>query len=124
MSGTGFVFNGGTSLEPDETVAMLISNKHVLGGASQLEFNFLARNAENTGPDLGKPPGKHRVVGPAARNVIGHPDPDVDVAAMPLADLILAMDEGERPYFTMINWWHLPSAWTLDQLDVIEELTS
>jgi hypothetical protein len=121
--GTGFVFNAGTSLESNETVAILISNKHILEGASELEFDFLARNVDNSGPDLGRPPRKHRVVGPAVPTVFGHPDVDVDVAVMPFGDLILAMDESERPYLLMLNWWHLPSASTLSQLDVIEELT-
>jgi hypothetical protein len=102
---------------------MLISNKHVIGGAAQIDFDFLARNADNTGPDLSMPPRTHSVFGAEAANVIGHPDPDVDIAVMPLNNLILAMDESERPYLKLLNWWHLPSASSLDQLDVIEELT-
>jgi hypothetical protein len=122
-TGTAFAFNGGTSLDSDETVALLVSNKHVIGGAAQIDFDFLARNADNTGPDLSKAPRRHSVSGAEAANVIGHPDPEVDIAVMPLTNLILAMDESERPFLKMLNWWHLPSESTLAQLDVIEELT-
>ena len=108
-TGTAFVFNGGTSLESEEVVAMLVSNKHVIGNAAQIDFDFLARNADNTGPDLSKPPRIHSMYGADAANVIGHPDPDVDIAVMPLANLILSMDESDRPYLNMLNWWHLPS---------------
>ena len=122
-TGTGFLFNGGTSLEPSETVAMVISNKHVIGNAARLEFDFLARNASNTGPDLSVPPRKFSVGGADAQKVIGHPDPDVDIALMPLNEMVLAMDEQDRPFLLLLNWWHLPSAATLEKLDVIEELT-
>jgi len=37
-TGTAFVFNGGTSLESEEVVAMLVSNKHVIGNAAQIDF--------------------------------------------------------------------------------------
>jgi hypothetical protein len=117
--GTGFLFNAGTSLAPDETVAVLISNKHVLEGASALTFDLIARNADNTGPDLRKGPQPHTVT---ATGFIGHPDPSVDVAVMPLTNLILSMNEAERPYLNMLNWWHLPSTATLNRLDVIEDL--
>jgi hypothetical protein len=101
----------------------LLSNKHVIHGTVGLEFDFLARNADNSGPDLGHPPRKHQLIGAALPPVTGHPDPDVDVAVMPLNEVILAMDESERPFFLMLNWWHLPSASTLNDLDVIEALT-
>ena len=83
----------------------------------------MARNVDNSGPDLDQPPRKHHVVGSAVPRVTGHPDPDIDVAVMPLANLILGMDESKRPYLLMLNWWHLPSSSTLANLDVIEDLT-
>ncbi len=101
----------------------MVSNKHILEGAAEIEFDFLARNVDNSGPDLDQPPRKHHVVGSAVPRVTGHPDPDIDVAAMPLANLILGMDESKRPYLLMLNWWHLPSSSTLANLDVIEDLT-
>ena len=37
---TSFVFNAGISLDSDETVALLVSNKHILEGAAEIEFDF------------------------------------------------------------------------------------
>ncbi|MGO9031435.1 trypsin-like peptidase domain-containing protein [Mycobacterium sp.] len=122
--GTGFLFNASESpLDPAGTaVPLLVSNKHVFADAAVLRLDFLLANADNSGPELGQVHGQLNV-GPAATDVIGHPDPKVDVAVKPLGDSIqLILDEKQKPYLPMLNWGHIPSDATVENLDVLEEL--
>jgi hypothetical protein len=116
--GTGFAFN---CRGPFDSVAesVLVSNKHVLENAESLELDFLVASADMSGPELG-PLMRHPVSGPSAKNVIGHPDPDVDVAVLPLLDIRAQLPKA--PFLNHLNWSQLPTEATVDSLDVIEEL--
>lgn len=84
-SGTGFLYAISTS--PNEDVIFLITNKHVVAGAEQAEVFFMAaRDPAMSAPLLGT----HRAVRldkPDAM-FLGHPDPAVDVAAIPVSPWI------------------------------------
>jgi hypothetical protein len=123
--GTGFLFNASES--PDDPqgkfIPLLVSNKHVLMGAATLRLDFLVRNADNTGPELGKVH-QHLCVGPAVLDVFGHPDSAIDVAVKPLGHSIQQMMLlNPQPYFITLNWNHIPTEATVDDLDALEELT-
>jgi hypothetical protein len=108
----------------DDAVAipLLISNKHVLMDAAQLRLDFLLAKPDNSEPQLGMVH-HHVCVGDSATDVYGHPDPVVDVAVKPLADSIITMiDIKQRPFLATLNWWHLPTANTVEKLDALEEL--
>lgn len=120
--GTGFLFNAGGPGGPgQEPLPLLISNKHVLlESALELRINFLART----------PDGSTFVPGqvltwtttPQAAHIVGHPDPSVDVAAVPLAPFLRRFGD-HPPFMRMIGWDQVPTDRTLDHLDAIEELT-
>lgn len=121
--GTGFLFNAEQSQDPNvESIPLLVSNKHVLMGAATLRLDFLVRNADNSGPELGEVH-PHVCFGPAVTDVFGHPDAEVDVAVKPLATSIIQMMHTKKlPYLVMLNWSHLPSDQTAEKLDALEEL--
>ncbi|WP_371799094.1 trypsin-like peptidase domain-containing protein [Streptomyces sp. NBC_01707] len=83
--GTGFIMTA--SLENGDQCPMLVTNKHVLAGAQQLVAHFIPRKPEANVPDLGQavavdlPPTMY----------VGHPDPTVDIAVMPLAPTLLLL---------------------------------
>ncbi|MHB1613211.1 MAG: trypsin-like peptidase domain-containing protein [Actinomycetes bacterium] len=75
--GTGFIIDG--SRDPSQSAPVLVTNKHVVKGAIQLELQFIKKHASENRPLLGErvsvtlaDPGSHWV---------GHVDPAVDVAA-------------------------------------------
>jgi hypothetical protein len=100
--GTGFLFNASdTPLDPaGRSVPLLVSNKHVFADAAVLRLDFLLANVDGSGPELGQVHTQLNV-GPAADDVVGHPDPTVDVAVKPLGNSILEIQaQNERPYLT------------------------
>lgn len=88
-TGTGFVY----AVETDRgTAHFLVTNRHVLAGAVELEVNMIRANRAGTGPSLGH--GSQitiRDFGPTIWE--GHPNNAVDVAAMPLSSVMNAMLE-------------------------------
>jgi len=93
-SGTGFCF----AVESDQgTVHLLVSNKHVLSNVSSLRIRMVAPGGDQ--PKLGA--ATQIDVEGAASMVVGHPDPAVDVAVMPLSPVLEHMAKnGAAPFFT------------------------
>ena len=116
--GTGFAFSCRVPFD-NVSESVLVSNKHVLGNADSLELDFVVANADLTGPELGQVM-RHAVTGPLATNVVGHPDPRVDVAVLPMDDIRAQLPQA--PYLIHLSWSQLPTDATVDGLDAIEEL--
>lgn len=117
--GTGFLFNAST--DPLRQMPVIITNKHVVVGASELVLDFVGQNTAGTGPDL-----QQHIEFTLDGNpqFIGHPEPLVDVAVLSLTELwgeLLAMKP--PPYITTVGWENLPTAAALPQFDVIEKVT-
>lgn len=96
-SGTGFCF----ALESDQgTVHVLVSNKHVLARAESLRVRMVASAGDR--PRLGS--ATQMDVAGAASLVVGHPDPAVDVAVMPLSPVLEEMAKnGAPPFFRSVS---------------------
>lgn len=101
--GTGFVFttpmpapDGG-----EGNVAMvLVTNKHVVQGQAQATLHFIAADQTGVSPKLGAE--IPVLVDP--RSFIGHPDPNVDVAILPLGGLVDQVQAaGQTPFFMPVD---------------------
>jgi len=122
--GTAFFFNA--SQDSGSHVLMLVSNKHVLENAAQLTLEILVANSDYSGPKLGE---LRRI--PLGRGdgepvpIIGHPDPAIDVAVLPVGDIVdvLHRATGETPFLKALGWDNLPTTNAMAQFDSIEQLT-
>ena len=97
----------------------MVTNKHVLADATAVTIGFIARDPDRKAPILGQSRDV-RLEGPAGVWV-GHPDPDVDVAVLPLHGVINAL--GESIYFRSIPVTQMPSDGDGLFLDAIEGIT-
>ncbi|ROQ35838.1 trypsin-like peptidase [Streptomyces sp. PanSC19] len=85
--GTGFIVTA--TLEDGSQCPMLVSNKHVVAGAQRLVAHFIPRKPEANVPDLGQGLAVDLPTGPGT--YIGHFDPAVDIAVMPLAPTLIPL---------------------------------
>lgn len=118
-TGTGFIVNYAT--DEEKLVPILVTNKHVLAGAVELSVR-LVRSGPDGNPVLGA---TETVVGgfnPEAW--LGHPDPSVDVAVLPLGPIVYQMEKEGRPAFyrAFSTEQMLTEAQALE-LDAIEQVT-
>ncbi|MGY4713054.1 S1 family peptidase [Mycolicibacterium sp. CBM1] len=121
-TGTGFLFDA-TTTEDGNRIPLLISNKHVLEKASEIRLNFLIQNADNSGPELGRSY-RYTIVGAPVVGIVGHPDPAVDIAVLPIAkvwDDLYA--QTPPPFWRTLSWSNLPTEQAMSVFDAIEDLT-
>lgn len=110
-SGTGFFYR----LSVDgSSIPMIVTNKHVVANLDNLTFHFGLM--DHTG---------HRILGPAelitlqtaTYPIVRHPDPDVDLAAIPAQPLIDAIiARRKQPYFLHLSSANLPPEWMRKKL--------
>lgn len=112
--GTGFLMH--QQVGPDTYVPFLVTNKHVVEGAEHLTVGLIARDPQSGGPRLGHR-ADHTFDNPAW---IGHPDPEVDVAVLPTADLYTDPD---RLFVRSIPTDFLPADSDDLFFDAIEDVT-
>ena len=116
--GTGFVYEVDTDAG---IVQSLITNKHVLEGADRLSVTMI--RGDDAAPLLGE--GTTINIDPFdEKGWVGHPEPHVDVAAMPLIDVLGAMAKNNaRPFFRSLSPAMMASTELLEDLDAIESVT-
>lgn len=116
--GTGFVY----AVETERgTAHFLVTNKHVLHGASRLRVRMVRGDQDL--PLLGQAT-EITLEGVTVGSWVGHDDPAIDVAVLPLAPVIQAMiDRSAPPFFRSLSPEHFPTDDLLDQLDAIEQVT-
>ena len=88
--GTGFLW----AKDPDadgQSQLFLLTNKHVIEEKSSAVLHFIAAGAD--GPRLGDEV-TISVVGPPS-NFVGHPDPNIDVAVLPVGAAISQLQSSE-----------------------------
>jgi len=104
-SGTGFFYrlkSGGNS------IPLIVSNKHVLCGKTWIEFDFAS--VDTDGARVFGPPTKVRVE-PGQIPIFQHPDPDIDLAAMPLNLLLDKFEKGGgNPHVLLLGEGNLAPA--------------
>lgn len=121
-SGTGFIMDAAPSGERNKqggTLPVIVTNKHVVANADVIRVNFVARQDLENKPLLGSAAQVTFQAGELA--IVGHPDPAIDIAIIPLVPLLNATD---RPAFYSISGRELmPTAMAAAELDALEEVT-
>ena len=117
-SGTGFfyfLFNSG-----DHSVPVIVTNKHVLQGNIKAIFVLTLAKADGT-PDNGN---IERVeITDLPQNWIGHPDPEVDLAIIPMAGLYRKLTEkNKKPFLAPLEQSLIPTPDMLNSLTPVEDI--
>ena len=117
-TGTGFFY----SLDPegDEHIPVIFTNRHVVKSAKRGMLR-LTLTDQNGNPD----PSNHFVfqIDEFQRYWTPHPDPKVDLCAMPIAPLISeARQQGNRPFFFQFDKSLIPLQSEIDDLLGLEEI--
>ncbi|HID08283.1 MAG TPA: serine protease, partial [Armatimonadetes bacterium] len=115
-AGTAIIFG----LEGEKgTFLCLVTNKHVIKGAKVGRFFFTHR--KNDGPDVGKR--FDIVIDNFEQSWYAHPNPEIDVTAMPLVPLLEAIKrQGNDVFFRSLSQTLIPSEAQLAELDALEEV--
>lgn len=117
-TGTGFFFqflrNG------EQHVPGIVTNKHVVENATEGRF-FMTLADEEGNPQYGS---KHSfTIENFQQSWIKHPDPNIDLCAMPIAPLLnLANEQDKRMFFISLNEDLIPSDKELGELNSMEEI--
>jgi len=117
--GTGFFF----AFKEEANGAMvpgIITNKHVLKGANKIILRFTAANSDNT-PRIGS---IHVFsIDDFATRWLPHPDPDVDLAVIPVGELLANEKASGSPlYFKTVGKSHIPLKDRLLQFSALEDI--
>lgn len=116
-TGTGFVFS---YVHDSQQYPVIVTNKHVINDAANgwLTFHLMGANGE---PQLGS---SHRLhVSDFAKAWHGHPDPDIDVAVMPLAPVLeLLTSGGVTPFLQWVDRTVTATQQLIDELDALEDV--
>jgi hypothetical protein len=116
-AGTAFIF----ALQTDKgRLPCLVTNKHVISGAQIGRFFFTAGTGNK--PNVGE-----RIdiaMDDFEARWHGHPDPEIDIATMPLGPLLhKASEKGKEVFYSYIDQNLIPTAEQLEELDALEEVT-
>jgi hypothetical protein len=116
-AGTSFIF----SYEHDsKQYLFLVTNKHVVNGAKIGRFFFtLTHDGQN--PRIGE---RFDIQVQDFQNAwVGHPDPSIDIAAMPLVPVLdHIQQQGKQAFFRPIPHTLVPGNEQLADLDALEEV--
>lgn len=116
-SGTCFFYEGLLAGGNDNiTLPVLVTNKHVIRGATQGTVRLLRATPEGL-PMLGQSVELNFV----ESDWVGHPDPDVDVAAALIGGgLTELQDKGTPVFYRMLGRDLIPTEAVIEDLDVVE----
>lgn len=120
-TGTGFIvtYKG----IDDEEVPVLVTNKHVVEGVAQCDLILTAadQSCNEYAPLIGE--SCCITVSDDDCKWTYHPSGSVDVAVMPLTDILdFLVEEGKRPFFRSIPTTLFPSRDDIQNLDAVEEI--
>jgi hypothetical protein len=116
--GTGFIYAVATDRG---TAHFLVTNKHVLAGASILDITMIAANPDGTA-NLGHPASVHWTSFEQQR-WMGHPNGQVDVAVVPYSAVLnLLGASGHTPFFRSVGSEIALTREKTTQLDALESV--
>jgi hypothetical protein len=117
-TGSGFFYF--FAKEPTKNIPCIVTNKHVVDGAVFGQFSLTLRNAEG-GPIVGQ----HTTIrlDQFQSRWVPHPDPNVDLCAMPIAPLLNeSIKTGQHFFFVPLDEDLLPTNEDLEGLAALEEI--
>lgn len=114
-TGTGFFFS--FPAEDKIVVPVLITNKHVIEGTAGLEF--LIHTATVTDA---KRPDANAVIKSVAEDWVLHPNPKVDLCALPLGPFINAMKD-TSPFYRALDPTIIKSDVELEEMNAVEDVS-
>lgn len=118
-TGTGFFF--AFALENNQSIPIIVTNKHVIDGSVMGSF-VLTKSDENNEPILGEV--EKIVLGNFESLWIKHPDNDVDLAVFPMAPLFHEAEaKGVKFFAPPLNDSLIPTDETLADLSGLENIT-
>jgi hypothetical protein len=114
---TGFIVS--YTWDEHKVGQFLVTNKHVVAGAKKGRFSFL--KSDGAAPLLGQ---KYDIeIDDFENRWFGHPDPQIDIAVLPLAQILMETQSRQwQIYFKTVSKELLPSKAQLEDLDAIEEV--
>lgn len=118
-TGTGFFFS--YQLDDQSTIPVMVTNKHVIEGSQTGTFVLTARSSEGE-PLLGA----YETISLDSFEArwLKHPDPGVDLAVLPIAPLLNAVEAaGKSVFFLPLGEDLIPSDEVLATLGGIEDIT-
>lgn len=101
--GTAFLMH--KSVGDSHSIPLIVTNKHVLANADRLTLGFIARDQATDQPALGRRC-EHVISSPDGQWT-GHPDPEVDVAVLPIGPIISQL--GNQIFWRSIPTMQMPS---------------
>lgn len=118
FSGTGFFYD--FAINGDTCTPAIVTNKHVVHGANSGKF-VLTEKDENNSPVMGK---YHELnFDDFERLWITHPDPDIDLCAMPIAPILNQANSRKLTFFCIhINKSMLLTSKELHELTAMEDV--
>lgn len=117
-SGTGFFFRFAD--DGDEHIPAIVTNKHVVNGAITGKF-VLTEVSDNETPIVGQY--QKFQVNNFESQWIAHPNPEIDLCAMPIAPLLeLAQERGKLFFYKTLNRSLIPTTEELEELNHIEDV--
>jgi len=118
-TGTGFFYS--LNRREDQHVPVIITNQHVIEGSSKGRF-ILTLQDSTGGPNVGANHGFELDNFQSLWKP--HPDPSVDLCAMPIAPLIrLADGQGEKFFFVPFDKTLIPTTSEIDEMMGMEKIT-
>jgi hypothetical protein len=116
--GTGFIF--AFLMGKEKYFPCIVTNKHVLNGMKDCAFE-LTLTAKDGGPDL-----TNHVpvtVVDVNKSSMGHPDPNIDLAIIPIWDLINGLvAQNKKPFFAALDASLIPTKSETDTLTPLEDI--
>ena len=116
-TGTGFFFN--FCRNGDVSIPAIVTNRHVVNGASSMAFLVNVSNEFEAGPT------RRMTVrmGDAEHRWIPHPDPGIDLCILPIAPLQQFCPPGKQLSYKAFDASRIPTQPEVDRLSFIDEVT-
>ncbi|WP_182481491.1 S1 family peptidase [Nocardioides immobilis] len=116
--GTGFVFQA--DIDETHSALVVVTNKHVIEGASEVELHFIRSTPDGQSPLLGQ----EFVVSCSPTSFFGHSDPDIDVAALGIGGTVDQLKaQGVRLFYRSIPAEYAATPAALENFEPIEPVT-
>jgi hypothetical protein len=115
-AGTAFIFS---YQQEEKQYLFLVTNKHVIKGAIDGRFFFTLSDGKS--PQIGQ---RFDIqMNQFEQQWFGHPDPEIDVAIMPLVPVLQEIEKlGKKVFYRAITHDLIPNDEQLNKLDAIEEV--